>query len=370
MQNIKSGKISISSSNLKVGDIILTTAKHIFSSVIRAATKSDISHAMVYVGNDEIIHSNGSGVHSLHISDVTVPVGKSFYIRRLPVEMSIEEQVYLSVFLRGKIGYEYDIAEAIKSSGISHGRKPGDFSRKQFCSRLVAQAYESIGWRIVKDPNFCSPQELKISKDLVEVAPIVAKYDCASIFKDKIDRFRSVELKSLKKLREVCGNELQGLDDMAYCIIKNRDKQAEIISGLEKTGFFRLSSYFDESNSWQWDAMDLTKCNLPKEIIREFFLKSGDQDSLLYQIYSKRNISTYIAMKDIYSKEGESDLLKPLKRVGDLQGNIAHILMESRLLFDSYIHNKNLIMARDDSEIKKWAMFMSNESCGLSDLDL
>ena len=46
------------------GDIVLTTTTAAISKMIRVATRSDISHAMVYVENCSVIDATGEGVHA------------------------------------------------------------------------------------------------------------------------------------------------------------------------------------------------------------------------------------------------------------------------------------------------------------------
>jgi cell wall-associated NlpC family hydrolase len=46
------------------GDIVLTTTTAAISKAIRMATRSDISHAMVYVENCSVIDATGEGVHA------------------------------------------------------------------------------------------------------------------------------------------------------------------------------------------------------------------------------------------------------------------------------------------------------------------
>jgi hypothetical protein len=44
------------------------------------------------------------------------------------------------------------------------------WSKKQFCSRLVAQSFAAAGIKLVADPNFCSPADIQASPLLVVVA--------------------------------------------------------------------------------------------------------------------------------------------------------------------------------------------------------
>lgn len=48
-------------SKLRKGDILLTTSNKPRSKVIRTATRSDISHAMLHVANGSVMDSTGDG---------------------------------------------------------------------------------------------------------------------------------------------------------------------------------------------------------------------------------------------------------------------------------------------------------------------
>jgi hypothetical protein len=53
----------LSESSLKVRDIILTTTTAAVSKAIRTATRSGISHAMIYVADHSVIDATAEGVH-------------------------------------------------------------------------------------------------------------------------------------------------------------------------------------------------------------------------------------------------------------------------------------------------------------------
>jgi hypothetical protein len=52
---------------LQAGDIILTSGPNKTSRVVRKATRSDISHAMIYVQHCSVIDATADGVHSGNI---------------------------------------------------------------------------------------------------------------------------------------------------------------------------------------------------------------------------------------------------------------------------------------------------------------
>src|SRR3546814_10434296 len=63
--------------------------------------------------------------------------------------------------LRSKIGARYSALEAVRA--VLPGQRRA--SRKQFCSRLIAQAFAAAGIQLVARPNFCSPAKLEKSRD-------------------------------------------------------------------------------------------------------------------------------------------------------------------------------------------------------------
>jgi hypothetical protein len=59
----------LNDASLKLGDIVLTTTTAAVSKAIRAATRSDISHAMVYVEDRSVIDATAEGVQARNLSD-------------------------------------------------------------------------------------------------------------------------------------------------------------------------------------------------------------------------------------------------------------------------------------------------------------
>ncbi|EQD44736.1 hypothetical protein B1B_13403, partial [mine drainage metagenome] len=54
----------LNESALQIGDIVLTTSTAKVSKSIRRFTRSDVSHAMVYVETCSVIDATGEGVHA------------------------------------------------------------------------------------------------------------------------------------------------------------------------------------------------------------------------------------------------------------------------------------------------------------------
>jgi hypothetical protein len=155
----------VNTETLKKGDIILTTGDSTDSKIVRAGTFSDISHAMLCVGRGSVMDSTSEGVHARNIEKMLYEDSWPMYVLRLNNEISDEKLDSVISYVRSTTGTTYSLVEAGAAA------TPGWFkkSRKQFCSRLVAEAYASVGVKLYKNPPYCSPANLKQSALLHEV---------------------------------------------------------------------------------------------------------------------------------------------------------------------------------------------------------
>lgn len=155
----------INISILHRGDIILTTTPvKMPSALIRRVTRSDISHAMLCVSFGSVVDSTSEGVASRNIQKLLYDEASPIYVLRLkdsPPESLVEKLVSHA---RSLVGTRYSLIEAAASSIPEFWKHSGKrASKRQFCSRLVAQAYASAGVSIVKNPDYCTPDDIKQS---------------------------------------------------------------------------------------------------------------------------------------------------------------------------------------------------------------
>lgn len=150
-------KFILEISLLEPGDIILTGTKEPASLGVRAATASRYSHAAIWVG-DTLIEATLNGVFSKNPQRLLFD-----RIDDVAVFRSIGQVPDIGKFCdyaRSKTGTLYALAEAITVRGRSALNMQA--TRKQFCSRLVAQAYASCGFNFInlRHPAFCTPRQL------------------------------------------------------------------------------------------------------------------------------------------------------------------------------------------------------------------
>lgn len=145
---------------IQPGDVVLTTTPERVSQVIRKVTGADISHAMICVGKPSVSDSTGDGVHARNLERLILEPGCGGHVLR-PVKQLTTDQLHSVVsFARAAVDTRYSMTGAAKSvlAGFVAGRR-------QFCSRLVAQAYRNAGVNIVSDADFCHPQTSRCLDD-------------------------------------------------------------------------------------------------------------------------------------------------------------------------------------------------------------
>jgi hypothetical protein len=121
---------------------------------------------MVYIEDRSVIDATSEGVQARNTQRLLFEDGCMIYALRLRDGVSADQLRAICMFFRSKISTQYATKEAIRVVfGGGH-----EWTKKQFCSRLVAQAFEAAGLMLVGNPNFCAPADLKSSPLLIEVA--------------------------------------------------------------------------------------------------------------------------------------------------------------------------------------------------------
>lgn len=235
------------------GDIVLTTTTAMISKMIRMATQSDISHAMVYVDNCSVIDATGEGVHARNTQRILFEEDCAIHVLRLRSSISADELSAVITYMRGHIGTQYSAREAVLAR-VGGARK---WSTKQFCSRLVAQAFASVGIHLVSDPNYCSPADIKASPLLVtvqEATKLVSADDLAAWQEtdDVPQRMRSAINAVLDGARDK-DPEIQTFNDLCRHLVDHPDQDAFFRRLLESSGYLSLWQIERNRNLWQYD---------------------------------------------------------------------------------------------------------------------
>lgn len=154
---------------LQPGDIILTANRTKAGKLVRVASKGIVSHAMICVQHGSIIDSTADGVQAWNLQREFFRDDEAVFVFRLRNPLLAVEMARVVDFARAEIGTRYSKSEAARS--VLGGAKP--HGGRQFCSRLVARAYGSVGIQLVSDQDYCTPDDLRKSLLLVELRDVI-----------------------------------------------------------------------------------------------------------------------------------------------------------------------------------------------------
>jgi uncharacterized protein YycO len=239
--NSSTQKYILNYQELKIGDIILESGKKIHSKMIQNHTKSHYSHAMICVDHNSIIHATLKGVFSLNPQRKLVDNIDEFKVLRLENKINKNQVQKIENFLRLQIGISYSKSDALY---VALSNKEKKANNKQFCSRLVAQAYNNIGIKLVEDIDFCSPADIENSTLLYEVKKMVRECSQADInqanTKNMIEENQEsffCWLNKTKKLAKKYNYEILNDNDVPEFICKYSTEDNIVCEYIEKSGY-------------------------------------------------------------------------------------------------------------------------------------
>ena len=254
---------------IQPGDVVLTTTPEPVSQAIRKITGADISHAMICVGKSSVIDSTGDGVHARNLDRIFLEPGCSGYVLR-PIEPLTIDQLHTVIsFVRAAVGTRYTKAGAAKSvlAGFVAGRR-------QFCSRLVAQAYRSAGIDLVSNADFCHPGELQKSEALVEVPDVLRDLDSEEgiYWRENLDNVQAMRDSTNVLLQEArkLSSEIESLNDINAYLMEHEEGDVHLVQALQTSRYLGLWHEEFERNAWQYHVALMEGHNVPEDHKRKY----------------------------------------------------------------------------------------------------
>ena len=131
------------------------------------------------------------------------------------------------------------------------------WTRKQFCSRLVAQAYASAGIKLVDDPNYCAPADLAKSLLLVMVPDAVEDVTAEEAARwaahlDSTGAMRSAINEVLEGARKK-HKDIQTFEDIDPYLVRHPQEDAYFSKLLVSSGYLMVWQINTERNRWQYE---------------------------------------------------------------------------------------------------------------------
>ncbi|MDR6962086.1 hypothetical protein J2W43_006107 [Pseudomonas brassicacearum] len=254
---------------IQPGDVVLTTTPERLSQAIRKITGADISHAMICVGQSSVIDSTSDGVHARNLDRIFLEPGCSGYVLRPVKPLTTDQLLAVISFARAAVGTRYTKAGAAKSvlAGFVAGRR-------QFCSRLVAQAYRSAGIDLVSEADFCHPGELQKSTALVEVPDVLRNLNAGeeAYWREDLDNVQIMRDATNVLLREArkLSSEIESLNDINAYLMEHEEGDAHLVQALQTSRYLGLWHEEFERNSWQYHVALMEGHNASEEHKRKY----------------------------------------------------------------------------------------------------
>ncbi|EBD0655973.1 hypothetical protein FHL43_03955 [Salmonella enterica] len=286
---------------LEIGDIILTSENTAVSKTVRFATQSEFSHAMLYVGDHSYIHSDANGVHSGNLQRLLFPSKENVAIVRVNCNRSEKEKA--CDFARSKIGTSYSVKEAVNAK-LKIPKKAKE--NRQYCSRLVVQSYDFADVSLVKNINYCTPQDI-IESEKVSYTTIVARMATKQEIKfanerNPIQRQTEITNSILQSVRCITGKDIQTLEQVIEYVILFPNNDESISKVFKDSGYLDMWKYEVEKNSWRYDAIGFLKLNIPPSQLIDLAsreLQMGRNRLVRYQA----NYMQYLHLNKIHGGE-------------------------------------------------------------------
>lgn len=308
------------------GDVLLTTRDAIKSKVIRKSTDCAFSHAIFYVGSSSYIHSDGSGVHSGNLQRLLLSKAEYGLVLRM-VDRAGDSIQLACNFSRNEVGKTYSVAGAVKAKlnnlPISQSQR-----NRQFCSRLVCQAFEYAGIALAKDCLLCTPADILQSPLLQQVSDCIRPATLEEIefadSKSMLDVQTKATNEILKKARELSETDVQTFEQVANLLLSNPEFDSQISEVVLASGYCDMWKIDVENNPWRYEGRIFASLPVDRSQLEEMadFEKSNAEEMMqrfqkLYHQYSsgfrqtglqyfKIESALYAALVDIQKKRRDA----------------------------------------------------------------
>ncbi|MBI1891512.1 MAG: YaeF family permuted papain-like enzyme [Burkholderiales bacterium] len=179
----RNGGRLVQAADLRPGDILLSAANGVTSAGIRLFTLSPVSHAALYVGEQQVVEAVGAGVRNRGIAEV-LDEEEVVVVFRHPA-MTDDHAQRIRAFALQKVGKSYDhvgivlqapfslerrvcelplLPEGLRNAciqGIATIQLGTNSNDRFFCSQLVLESYRQAGLPITEAaPRWISPADI------------------------------------------------------------------------------------------------------------------------------------------------------------------------------------------------------------------
>jgi hypothetical protein len=279
---------------LQAADILLINTSERFSAIMQRKTGSIYHHAMLYVGNSSYIHSDKvPGVQADNAMRMTFDNLEAAIALRIRNDSDVDLNSVINN-ARAKVGTAYSVEEAIRT--VKEPSEEDFESNRQFCTRLVSQAFAEAGLRVVPDPDYCSPQDLINSEHFYVVknilkSPNKEELEYAQEENTVLTRQTNIHNEILSKSRSLTGEDIQTLNQLSEYVIAHPELDNKISDVLVDSGYLHMWQLELEKNPHHYDFKAFTE-----HVESKYWLSASEKLSKVAEANNERystNLSFY-----------------------------------------------------------------------------
>lgn len=204
-----------------------------------------------FLDNGSYIHSDPKGVHANNIQRLLFKKKRDVCVLRSKKALCLKK---LDYYARAQIGQQYSKKDVFQIGNKLAKKKR---SNRQFCSRLVAEAYEFAGVSLVKDSSFCVPEEIYKSPVLECIDECVRIATLAEIAHAETPSLIELQDEATNKIlsdtRNLTGQDIQDFDAIATYLVENPIHDAAISSIILQSGYLSIWEPEYQQNQWRYN---------------------------------------------------------------------------------------------------------------------
>ena len=238
---------------MQPGDILLMNT---YESQRRLMPGCRYDHAAIYLGDAFLVEADGTGVVMNHIYSYAFREKEHGRILRLKKSSPriIEDVLF---WIRSRMAMEFGTQQARMVNALKNTEQV-EHSNRTFCSRLVAQAYHHGGIDIVKNPDFCSPDDFLLSDCLEKIEPSLQTFTeemALTVMKGQNERnnseWNTCLAEMFQEFSKFYGDDIQTMDQFLISAVHHTDKDAAAIDLLRKQKW--MTAPKEQTNViWPW----------------------------------------------------------------------------------------------------------------------
>lgn len=221
---------------MRPGDILLMNT---YETQRRLMPGCLYDHAAIYLGDAFLMEADGTGVVMNHIYSYAFLEKNHGCILRLKrsTPKIIDDVLF---WVRSRMAMEFGTQQARMVNALKDTEQT-EHSNRTFCSRLVAQAYHQEGIDIVKNPDFCSPDDFLSSDCLEKIEPSLQAFTeemALTVMNGQKERNKSewntCLAEMFQEFSRFYGDDIQTMDQFLVSAVHHTDKDNAAMDLLKK----------------------------------------------------------------------------------------------------------------------------------------